>query len=163
MNAGKIFERQWRKSAEKDTDLFYYRFQDSPAAWGGDNSTLRFTNDNICDVMMFKSPILFLLEFKTENTKSISHKRLRKNQLDGLLEANNYQNICAGVVIYFSKLDECYFLDIKDFDNHMKTSGRKSIPISYCQENGVKIDVIPLRVNRMYNVNKFVEQIKCKV
>ncbi len=159
MNTGKIFERQWKKSVEECKELFYYRFKDSPSSWGTGQG-IRFTNDNICDIMMFDTPILFLLELKVESGKSIAHNRLRNNQLEGLLNASCYKNICAGVIVYFSSIDECYFINIKNFEEHQKTSGRKSIPLSWCKEFAIKINVKPLKVNRMYDVKQFVKEMK---
>ena len=60
-NQGKVFEENFRASLNLDNpDLFYYRFKDSPASFGNqDNDFVRFTNNNICDNMIFYKGYLF--------------------------------------------------------------------------------------------------------
>lgn len=158
MNSGKEFERQFRKSAKKNKEIFYYKLKDSPSAWGSSsNSVLRFTNDNICDVIMFKAPILFLLELKAHTGSSLPFNCIRKNQIDGLLEASNYENIVPGVICSFTEKERCFFLDIKKLKELQDSKTRKSVPIKYFEEFGVEIEVKKLRVSMMYDVNKFVE------
>lgn len=154
MNSGKLFEKQWRKSAKDVEGLFYYRFKDSPTSWINNQgkSGLRFTNDNICDVLMFYSPILFLLELKSHAGKSLPISVIRKNQLNGLNEASNYANIKAGLLVFFSSVNKCFFADIKKVYSFIEKSERKSIPISFFEKYGLEIPVKQLRTNYMYDV-----------
>lgn len=158
MNSGKIFERQWRKSANKCDGLFYYRFNDSPSAWSNDsgNSVVRFTNYNICDIMMFKSPSLFLLELKSHTGSSLPHNCIRQNQIEGLLKASKFKNVNAGIVVLFADKNKCFYLPIQKLQEQIDTSNRKSVPISYFEENGIEIEIKSLRVNKNYNVDRFV-------
>lgn len=157
MNNGKIFERQWRKSAQDCKDLFYYRLKDSPTSWG-QSEAIRFTNENICDVVMFKTPVLFLLELKAVSNKSLPYTNIRKNQFDGLLEASEVKNVRAGLVVYFHDLEECYFADIKSLDKFKRENDRKSFPVQFFRDSGMKIDIKSLRVNKLYGVSSFVEE-----
>lgn len=73
-NQGKVFEENFRKSLNLDNpDLFYYRFKDSPASFGNQNNDfVRFTNNNICDNMIFYKGNLFLNELKSHHRKIIT-------------------------------------------------------------------------------------------
>ena len=96
MNSGKLFERQFRKSCSKVDGLFYYRFKDSPSSWmNGENTGIRFTNDNICDAMLYKKPTLYLLELKAHGGSSLPFSCIRKNQIDGLHDASSYNGVVA--------------------------------------------------------------------
>lgn len=168
MNSGKLFEQQFRKSVLKIPNLFYYRLKDSPSSW--DNKTkskktkskVRFTNNNICDTVMYKNPYLFLLELKSHTGARLPLSCIRENQINGLVEASETNGIIAGIICDFSDKDKCYFLDITFVDDFTKNETRKSIPISYFQENGIEIDVKKLRVKKLYDVDKFIEQSSIK-
>lgn len=73
-NQGKIFEQDFRSSIDlSNTDLFYYRFKDGTAGWGGtQNSFVRFQSNNICDAMIFYKGNLFLIELKRHTRKVIT-------------------------------------------------------------------------------------------
>lgn len=158
MNSGKEFEGQWRKNAKKVDGLFFMRLKDSPSSFGT-NSKLRFTLDNICDFLMFKSHKLFLLELKNCREASLAFTRLRDNQTQGLLEAKKISpNIVAGIVCNFERAAETYFLDIEIANDFIQSGTRKSIPISFFRENGVLINSKKLRVKYDYDVSGFVDE-----
>lgn len=159
MNNGKEFEQQFRKSTLKIDNLFYYRLKDSPSVWNkGTQTGIRFTNDNICDVVMYKKPNLFLLELKSHIGASLPFSCIRENQIDGLFKASSIKGIISGIVCDFSEKDKCYFLDISFVKEFKDKETRKSIPIAYFQENGIEIDIKKLRVKKIYDVSKFIEQ-----
>lgn len=160
MNSGKVFERQFRKCCLKDSELFYYRLKDSPSGWSnGVNSGVRFTNDNICDAFVFKSPVLFLLELKSHTGASLPFSCIRQNQIDGLMDASKHKNVFAGVICSFDQKQRCFFLGIQKVKELQDSQTRKSIPIKYFEENGIEIDVQKLRTNLVYDVSKFVKEI----
>lgn len=157
MNSGKEFEGQWRKNAKKVDGLFFMRIKDSATSYGRNNAAVRFTPDNICDCLMFKSGALFLLELKNTRQPSLSFDRIRGNQMYGLLEAVQINpDIIAGIVCNFEKSQETWFLNIDKLLEFMRTATRKSIPVAFFRENGIQIENKRLRVKYDYNVGKFV-------
>lgn len=157
MKNGQIFERQFRASCKKDKELFYYRLKDSPSMWGPvESPAIRFTNDNICDLVLFKAPILFLIELKSHTGSSLPFSCIRKNQIDGLMDASKYRNIVPGVICFFTEKERCFFLDIVKLKELQDSNTRKSIPIKYFEDFGIEIDVENLRVNHYFGVERFV-------
>lgn len=159
MKSGKAFERQFRASCKKDPELFFYRLKDSPSSWSAGGSTsIRFTSDNICDWILFKSPVLFLIELKSHTGSSLPFSCIRQNQIDGLLESSKYQNVMAGVICFFADKSRCFFLDIVKLKELQDSNTRKSIPIKYFEEFGIEIEVKKLKVNSVFSVDKFVDR-----
>lgn len=159
MKSGQLFERQFKISCKKDNELFYYRMKDSPSAWGeGENSILRFTNDNICDLVLFKAPVLFLVELKTHSGSSLPFSCIRKNQIEGLLDSSKYKKILPGIICFFPDKSKCFFLHIKKLKELIDSNTRKSVPIKYFEEFGTEIKVKQLRVNFLFDVKSFVDE-----
>lgn len=157
MKSGKAFERQFRASCKKDPELFFYRLKDSPSSWSaGGSASIRFTSDNICDWILFKSPVLFLIELKSHTGSSLPFSCIRKNQIDGLMDASKYRNIVPGVICFFTEKERCFFLNIIKLKELQDSNTRKSIPIKYFEDFGIEIDVENLRVNHYFGVERFV-------
>ena len=157
MNIGKIFEQQWHKNANKVENLLFGRFKDSPASYGSNNNSVRFTAENICDFYMYKYPVIFLLELKNTKGSSLPFSNIRENQLQQLNRVGGLKGVVAGVVINFSSKEKCYFLDIKDVMSFIESSDRKSIPLSYCEEKGFSVPMKKLRTRYDYDVDLFVK------
>ena len=156
MNSGKRFEQNFKNSIPKD--IFLYRFKDGSRAWGG-NEKVRFQATNICDYLMFDGSYLYLLEMKSTKAKSLPLANIKEHQINDLVKANKYANVVCGFLIEFSKVNEVYFLEIDKFQEFMKTTERKSIPIDYCSDKGIKIEVTKLKTNSRYNVEKMIDDI----
>ena len=146
MNNGKRFEQDFKKSVPKS--VYYYRFRDGTSAWGNQDNT-RFQATNLCDCLLYARGQLHLLELKSYKGKSLPFSGIRKNQIDGLLNASQF-GINAGFVI---KLDgEAYYIDVESVDQFIKTSERKSIPLQFLQDNGIYIPRVKLKVNYRYDI-----------
>lgn len=142
-NIGKSFENWWRASVPDN--MFYYRFRDSGGAWGG-NEKMRFTPSNIADNLIFYNGGLFLNELKTHKGKSIPIERIMGNktkekQIDDLYKANQFHNVFANIIVFFSDVERCFVLDIEDFLFFMQDNDRKSIPLEYFETLGKEIRV----------------------
>jgi len=146
MNAGKRFEQDFKKSVPKN--VYYYRFKDGTASWGNQENT-RFQATNLCDCLLYNSGQLYLLELKSYKSKSLPFSAIRKNQIDGLLEASQFR-INAGFVIKLN--GETYYIDVESVDTFIKNSDRKSIPLKWLEENGIYIPREKLRVNYRYDI-----------
>lgn len=156
MNSGKRFEQNWKKSIPKD--IFYYRFRDGSSSWGG-NDKVRFQQTNICDCLMFDGDYLYLLELKSTKGKSLPFDNIKKHQIDDLLWVSKYANTICGLVIEFSELEECYFIEISHFKTFYDSTDRKSIPIDYLRGKGMKIGVEKKKINSKFNVGKFINDV----
>lgn len=156
-STGKKFEEQFKKSIPKD--VFYYRFRDGTASFYGGQAQegIRFQQKNMCDAEIFKSPVLFLLELKSTKQSSLSYSSIRDNQKKELLKAKQINGICAGFVVEFSERNKCFFADVSQVENFINASERKSIPIVWFEENATEIEVIPKRINKLFNVETFIE------
>jgi len=153
---GKKFENNFKKSVPEN--IFFYRFRDGSSSWGG-NDKVRFQQTNICDCMMFDGYILYLLELKSTKGKSLPLKNIKQHQITDLLDKSKYLNVVCGFVIEFSELNECYFLEIKRFLEFLEQNDRKSIPIDFLRNKGIRIAIEKKKINNKFNIEKFVAQI----
>ena len=154
INSGKRFEQNWKNSIPKD--IFYYRFRDGSSSWGG-NDKVRFQQSNICDCLMFDGDYLYLLELKSTKGKSLPFNNIKKHQIEDLLWASQYTNTICGLVIEFSELMECYFIEISHFKAFYNSTDRKSVPIDYLREKGIKIGVEKKKVNSKFDIENFIK------
>lgn len=158
MNKGKNFEQNFRKSIPED--IFYYRLKDTASSYYGGNDNLRFSQTNMCDSIMFDGNYLYLLELKNHKGKSLPFSCIRENQIKELALNSLFKNIKSCIIINFEELEECYCLFIDDIEHFIRQGDRKSIPVDYCRENGLKIEMVKLITNYKYNINKFLKGIK---
>ena len=152
VNSGKKFENNFKASVP--SNVFYYRFRDGSGAWGG-NDKVRFQASNICDCLLFDGYTLYLLELKSTKGKSLPFSNIKQHQIDDLTTASSYLNVKCGFMIEFADLDECYFIDISQFNEFLKGTDRKSIPVDYLQNNAIKIGVVKKKVNRRFDIESF--------
>lgn len=155
INSGKRFENNWKNSIPKD--IFYYRLRDSSNTWSNGDKT-RFAPSNICDCLIFDGDYLYTLELKSTKGKSLPFNNIKKHQIDDLLWCSQFADIVSGIVIEFASLDECYFVEIKQFEAFYNTASRKSIPVDYCRENGLKIGVEKKKVNKKFDIESFLKE-----
>ena len=154
MNAGKLMERQWRESAVRVKGLYYQRMNDGTATFygGSDVANIRFQKENPYDCFMYLDPTLYLLELKTHKGSSIPFTAIRDNQIEGLDKASEVPGIEAGFVVHFPDKDECWYADGHAVAEYKKATDRKSIPIDWFRENGVRVELFHKRVNVFYDV-----------
>lgn len=155
-SSGKRFEESWKKSIPGD--VFYYRLRDGSSSWGG-NDKVRFQQTNICDCLMFDGDYLYLLELKSTKGKSLPFNNIKKHQIDDLLWASEYANTICGLVIEFSELEECYFIEMSHFKTFYDSTDRKSIPIDYLRGKGIKIGVEKKKVNSKFDIENFIKNV----
>lgn len=155
MNAGKVMERQWRKSAMRVPNLYYHRMNDGTATfYGGQGQTgVRFQKENPYDCFMFLCPCLYLIELKSHKGGSIPLNAIRNVQLLNLSAVKDVDGIEAGFVVHFVDKGECWFADGWKVREFAETTERKSIPLAWFQENGVRIGLVEKRTNTEYDVS----------
>lgn len=137
---GKAWERCIQESCDKRM-IFCKRLNDGTANWNRGNTQVRFQKPNECDFIIFSEGKLALVEAKVHKGKSIPLDCIRPSQIKGLTERAMFKGVICGLLILFSDLEEAYFLTIQEYLRFVRTNERKSIPFSYCRENGAKINI----------------------
>ena len=166
MNAGKIFENNFKKSVPKE--VFYLRLKDSASSFKQDSCATRFTLQNPYDILLFDTISLYTFELKSTDGTSFSFQRendksskmIKFHQIKGLLNANEYDNVYSGFVFDFRK-SETYFLRISNFVKFMNNTEKVSINekdiINY---GGIKITKARKKVNYTYDIKTLLKEIK---
>ena len=155
MNSGKRFEQNFKNSVP--SNAFYYRFRDGTAGRDkGEN--VRFQASNMCDCMIFRNGKLILAELKSHKGKSIPLSAFRENQIRQLKESDKFINVCPYIIVHFQDIEECYALDICHYEHFVESQERKSIPISFFRENGIRIDGQKKKVNTLYYLDSFISK-----
>jgi len=171
---GKRFEREFKKSAEKQ-GLLCVRFNDSDMSYNP-NKELRskFTTTNPSDFLIYKFPYVFFIENKSTKYKSISFELNEKDngmihlhQIRDLSNLTLYEGVHAGFVFNFRHEEEnepytedTYYMSIQDFNNFVSSTDRKSItPMLIVQYGGFLIDAKQRRKLYEYNVDDMLNQI----
>lgn len=144
---GKIFEEEVKASFPPD--FYVERYKDDTAGFYGVS--------NPADFRLYKYPYTFLLELKTHKGKSIPMDKIRENQLKGLVKAGNYLGIYAGFLINFRDLEETYYIPADEVLYYILKGERKSIPVDWCRENGVRIEQKKKRVRYTYDLHSWLE------
>lgn len=142
---GKVFEEEVKASIP--TDFYVERYKDDTAGFSGVS--------NPADYRLYKYPYTFLLELKTHKGKSIPLDKIRENQIKGMYKAIQYKGIYGGFIINFRDLEETYYIPAQDIIAFINSKERKSIPVEWCKENGVKIEQKKQRVRYTYNLKKW--------
>ena len=150
MNNGKRFEQNFKNSVLKD--VLFYRFKDGTSAWEKSEKT-RFQAKNVCDCMVFNGKTLFLIELKQHKGKSLPFQAIRENQLTEMQAYSHFKNVKSLLIVFFTDSEQCFALDINTVNEFIKTADRKSIPISFCEENGERIHCHKKKVNYSYELD----------
>ncbi|MGN1301525.1 MAG: Holliday junction resolvase RecU [Clostridia bacterium] len=157
MKRGQKFEENFRKSIDKsDPELFFYRFKDGTAGWKPTEET-RFQAHNISDCMIFYRHKLFILELKSHKGKSLPFNCIRESQYREMFDVSFKKSVYPMLIVFFSDINECYAIDIRHIIALKSNSERKSIPLSYFQEKGFKIETRQLRSNFRFDVKGFLD------
>lgn len=161
-NQGKIFEQNFRKSIPINDKIYYYRLKDSASSYYGGNDNLRFSQNNIADAFMFYVgkfvSSLLILEYKSHKGKSLPLTCIRDNQLKEMSEARDKIGVLPMLIVFFSDIERCFSLEIRYVEKFIKENDRKSIPVDYFEKYGTEIEVIKLRTNYRYNIEKWLKE-----
>jgi recombination protein U len=150
MKSGKRLEANIKASADSQ-GIFCYRLRDNAGAFS--QSNLRFASSNMCDYFLFDK-ILLCLEAKNHKGKSLPLTCIRDNQYKEMLDKSKHDGVVCGILIYFEELQEAYFLNIKLIEQFINTEERKSIPIEYCADKGIQVDIKHKKVNFTFDLKK---------
>ncbi|HHD2753251.1 TPA: Holliday junction resolvase RecU [Clostridium perfringens] len=150
LNEGKKFEQDFKKSIKNDEETFIYRFRDSSGAWGNGDKT-RFTPSNIADFLLVKSDKVLFLELKSIKEKRLPLSNIRISQLNGLSEIR-HRNIRAYFIVNFRSEEKTYAITPKQILDFLEVQERKSIPLSWFEENGILIKQTKKKVRWKYDL-----------
>lgn len=144
-DAGKVFEQEVKASIPPD--FYTERYKDDTAGFYGVS--------NPADYRLYKYPYTFLLELKTHKGKSLPLAKIRENQIKGMYKASQYKGIYAGFLINFRELEETYYIPVMAVVEFINSNVRKSIPVEWCRENGVRIEQKKKRTRYTYDLSSW--------
>lgn len=151
-NNGKVFEGEIKKCIPEG--CFYYRFADGTGNFAGvKNENVRFQAKNICDCMVMAKEFLYLLELKNTEVSSLPFANIKGNQLDGLTNVE-HEKIKCYFVVCFRKKEKCFFAEAKKLKEFIDNTERKSIPLSWFEENSIEVEMTKVRVKYKYNLEE---------
>lgn len=148
-NIGKVLEAEFKASIP--TTYFYYRLRDSAGAWSGGENT-RFTPTNICDCIVYGKGILTLIELKNTYNASLPLNNIKPSQLKGLSEINT-EGVQAYFFICFRAKERSFLVDAKKVKAFEETGARKSIPLKWCEDEGIEIKMTKKKVKYKYDLS----------
>jgi recombination protein U len=132
MNPGKSFEQDF--FARLPEQVYKLRLPD-PAASFSSPTTLRFSNKNPFDFLLYRYPNLYALELKSrigaisfyvesDPDRSVD---IKKWQIEGLQKSSQTLGIISGFVLNFRDKAHTYFLPISSFLDFAAKTNKKSI------------------------------------
>lgn len=152
-DAGKVFEADIKASIPPE--FFIERYKDDTAGFKG--------VANPADFRLYKYPYTFLWELKSHKGKSIPLGKIRNSQLKGMRKAHFYSGVYCGFLLNYRDLEETYLISFADLvgeyyiltnegNYEPKPDGRKSIPVDWSRENGIRIPQNKKRVRYSYDL-----------
>ena len=160
-NEGKNFENCFNKSIPKG--YFCYRLRDA-GGWSNAENT-RFTPSNMCDFIMYAKGKIYLLELKSVKGKSLPYSNIGKmedrniKKTNVLAQEGEKNGVISGYLINFREVNKTYFISALQLRHKIQLEEKKSINLQECEEIGVLIEQTLKRVNYVYNVEKFIEEV----
>lgn len=156
---GKQFEEDIKNSFPDD--FYIERYKDDTAGFYGVS--------NPADYRLYKYPLTFLLELKSHKGKSLPLSNIRNGQLKGMRKAIPHRGVYCGFIINYRDLEETYYIAFSDLvreffttddkgDYVVKPDVRKSIPVDWCRDNGIKIEQVKKRTRYSYDMKTFLER-----
>lgn len=140
-NPGKKFEEDFQKSIDREK-IFLHRLKDGSTKTGANGEMIRLKNKNLCDFILFKDGQLVLVELKSFLGKSMPFTNIKSSVdeqmtfLYDLRKETEKDNVKAYLILNFRDLEETYAIDVNNFDEFYKMTGKKSITIDEVRQLG---------------------------
>lgn len=144
---GKIFEEDIKASFPEG--VYVERYKDDTAGFKG--------VANPADFRVYKYPFTILVECKSHKGKSLPLSKIRKSQLDGLLDAVRYTGVYGGFLINYRDYVETYYVPVDVLEKFISAGSRKSIPVEWCRLWGQRIEQKKKITRYSYDLEKWLE------
>lgn len=173
---GKKFENQIQESCNEQ-GVWFMRIKDVNIPY----KYRRFIRvpRNEYDCLIYDNGILFPMELKSTNKKSISFSEsvIKQHQIDSLVSASKFEGVFPGFLLNFREQPEnlTYFVPIDKFTRYQdlaknqsehtykcregKKLNRASISLDICQEIGIELLSVKKQVNYRYFVKNLVDEL----
>lgn len=152
-NMGKVFEKEFKDSVPDN--VYLERYKDDTSGFYGVS--------NPADFRLYVFPVLILLELKTHKGKSLPLAKIRENQLKGMLKAVEHCGVYGGYLVNFRDLEETYFLSVGFVEKFYYSGERKSIPVEFFREHGIRISSEKKRTLYRYDLSSVLKRYELSV
>ena len=164
-NEGKKFEQAIKDSCPNY--VLVHRLRDAAQSFNPAGGNLRFSLKSPFDYIMWDSKhhILYAIELKTVDKKSISFERDRSekgeihhHQIINLTKWNAYSGVCTGLLIEFRPIKTTIFVPIDEFNVMVNKLDKKSFNYSDLEKYSVhylKISQNKIRTRYRYDMESF--------
>lgn len=154
VNRGKQFEAAIY-SAFQDPKVLAMRLYDQTGGYLG--------VANICDFVIYRDPLLLLLECKSVHGGTLNFVgKISDRQWSGLLEKSGIPGVMAGIMVWFIDHDITGFVPIQELER-IRQLGSKSLSVSHLLSDEVRWIPMPgkkLRVLWKYDGSNFLNLIQ---
>jgi len=164
INHGARFQEDIQNSANKQ-DVWFMRIKDVhiPFKLRGQIKVSRNEYDNL----MFYDGVLFPMELKSTQSKSVSFDEaiIKQHQIENLQKAHTYKGVIAGFLMNFRTYDNAtFFIPVDRFVEYMLVAqnglehnytakvNKSSIPLDICKEIGYELFGIKKRTRYQYYI-----------
>lgn len=159
MNAGKVFEADFKASIPKDT--YYLRLHDSASGFQRENNgPVRFALRSPYDAVLCRGGKMYAIELKTHRGTSVSFSggtpAIKDWQITELEKAEA-AGAEAGIVINFREKGHTVYIRASVFRHYMETAGRKSINVTDALKIGTEIQGHLLRTHYRYDLGPILQ------
>ena len=72
-----------------------------------------------------------------------------------MYKAVQYTGIYGGFIINYRDLEETYYIAVQDMVDFINSKERKSIPVEWCRDNGIRIEQTKKRTRYTYDLSKW--------
>lgn len=150
-NRGKEFEKQIQSALEKE-DVYLLRLYDP---MGGYSNIA-----NPCDYIVYKYPIMLLLECKSCHGTSLPRSNITETQWSSLLRANEVWGMKSGYIIWFIDKDKTVFVSAKSLATYYQLNEtKKSISFTDALSIGFEINGTKRRILFDYDMKEFIDYV----
>lgn len=84
-------------------------------------------------------------------------------EVKGMIKAVNYLGVYGGYMVNFRDLEETYFLSVGYVENFVKAGERKSIPVEFFRDHGIRIPSEKKRTLYRYDLSSWLKRYEMSV
>ena len=154
-NLGKKFEAEIRKACDVP-GVYCLRLIDPQAGYYGVK--------NPCDFIVYKYPLIYLIECKSVHSKSLPFHNITQYQRSSMYHASFINGVIAGVMCWYVEDDCTMFFPIQYLAHIEHETGYKSISLKQAEHDSlyiggpIHINGVKKRILFTYNLDSFFTQ-----